>query len=39
MLKALVGERIRSLISMPASAWYVDPSQMEQVLMNLAANA
>jgi CheY-like chemotaxis protein len=41
MLKALVGERISIVLDLDDGLGlaYVDPSQMEQVLMNLAANS
>jgi two-component system cell cycle sensor histidine kinase/response regulator CckA len=41
MLKALVGERIGIVLDLDGDAGlaYVDPAQMEQVVMNLATNA
>jgi signal transduction histidine kinase len=41
MLKALVGERITIVFDLDPNAGlaYVDPAQMEQVVMNLATNA
>ena len=41
MLKALVGERLGIVIDLDGDAGlaYVDPAQMEQVVMNLATNA
>jgi two-component system cell cycle sensor histidine kinase/response regulator CckA len=41
MLKALVGERVAIVLDLDATTGlaYVDPAQMEQVIMNLATNA